>query len=172
MSLSHKSVIASKNVTVMKNAKHGWTRKCLCYFIYPKTEKLLKRLRLIGKWDLVRQEHLKLQLLTFPSRTSLRVRIDVWIVLVLLLIISGWKCLPKHFTRGFRIFFPSLQPKGSNWCQCLHVGILQFIWPNEKQAIVSSRTLCILDTLESKSNFHSSCDCTSQKENGSNNNLR
>lgn len=170
-SLSHGSVIAFKNVTVMKNAKSGWTRKCLCYFIYPNTEKLLKRLWLIGKWDLVGQKHLKLLLLTFPSRTSLRVRIDVWIVRVLL-IISGWKCLPKHFTGGFGICFPSLQRKGSHRCQCVPVGTPQFIWLNKTQATVSSRTLCILDTLESKSNLCSSCNYTSQKENVSNNNLR
>ena len=110
----------------MKNAKSGWTNTCLC-FIYPQGEKLLKRLRLIGKWDLVGQEHLKLQLLTFPSRTSLRVRIDVWIVFVLLLITSGWKCLSKHFTGGFRICFPSLQLKGSRRCHSPY-NMLWFLW--------------------------------------------
>lgn len=117
-----------KNVALLKNAS-GWTRTCIC-FVYPQTEKLLKRLWLIGKWDFVGQKHLKLQLLAFPSGTSLGHRIDAWIVFVLLLIISGWKCLPKHFTGGFRICFPSLQLKGSRRCHC--AGICCFIWLNEK----------------------------------------
>lgn len=86
---------------------------------------------------------------------------DEWIVLVLLLILSGWKCLPEHFTGGFRICFPGLQLKGSRWCQCVRVGIHQFIWLVEKLPIASSRTLCILDTF--KSNLCSSCNYTSQK---------
>ena len=129
MALSHGSVSTPKNVTLLKNARSGWTRTCI-YFIYPQTEKLLKRLWLIGKWDFVGQEHSKLQLLTFPSGTSLGHRIDAWIVFILLLIISGWKCLPKHFTGGFRICFPSLQLKGSRRCHC--AGIHCFIWLNEK----------------------------------------
>lgn len=169
MSLSHGWVITSKSVAVMKNAKSGWANTCLC-FIYPQTEKLLKRLRLIGKWDLVGQEHLKLQLLTFPSRTSLRVRIDVWIVCVLLLIISGWKCLSKHFTGGFRIYFLSLRLKGSR--RCHSAGIHHFIWLNERKPIVSSRTLRILDTFKSKSNLCSSCNYTGWKEKDTNNHLR
>lgn len=156
-SSSHGSVITFKNVTVMKNVKSGWTRKCLCYFIYPHTENLLKRLWPIGKWDLLGQKHLKLQWLTFPSRTSQRVRIDVWIVLVLL-IISGWKCLPTHFPRDLEYAFqvyswraatnvnmcPLASPSSSGWTETKQLCLQE---PCVSLILQSQSLICVLITI-------------------------
>lgn len=120
MSLSHGSVITPQNVTLLKNARSGWTRTCIC-FIYPQTEKLLKRLWLIGKWDFVGQEHSKLQLLTFPSGTSLGHRTDARIVFVLLLLISGWNACQNISLEDFRSAFQVYK-----WRAAADVTVLAF----------------------------------------------
>lgn len=80
-----------------------------------------------------------------------------------------WMEMPANtFPQRLGICFPSLQLKGSHQCQYVPIGIPQFIWMNRNQATVSSRTLCILDTSESKSNL-CSYNYISQQEDSSNN---
>lgn len=112
----------------------------------------------------------KLQLLTFPSGTSLGHRTDAILdCFVLLLLISGWNACQNISLRICDLLSKSTSegqpPMSLCWLSLLHL----VEWKITSRVL---RNIVCSYAFQLKSNLCSSCDFASQKEKGTNNHLR